>query len=198
MFFCYCASQPCSTLFWGLVLFCFFVSFFLSFFPGVVCFISQAIWLVSESNFAVVSPCAPPNPPPHPSLLADILTFTHFPKLTRCLHTPNKSILHLPHLEHQTEMRQLIAALKTCRLLLMFLVHCGSGRPNSDPPASACVCCCLLVCVARAQRRWEQTVSGGFGLAAVPQVRIPALSPLVYLTQLCPFCSLFPLLCLIN
>lgn len=29
------------------------------FFPGVVCFISQAIWLVSESNFAPVSPCIP-------------------------------------------------------------------------------------------------------------------------------------------
>lgn len=196
-FFCFRASQPCSTLFRGLVLFCVFLFLFPFFSPGVVCFISQAIWLVSESNFAVVSPCAPLPPPP---LLADVLTFTHFPKLTRCLHTPNKSILHLPHLEHQTEMRQLIAALKTCRLLLMFLDHYGSGRPKSDPRASVCVFvrCRQLVCVARAEQRWEQTVGGGFGLAAAPQVRTRALSPLVYLTQLCPLCSLFPLLCLIN
>lgn len=135
--FHFCASLPCSTLFWGLVLLLFF-------FPGVVCFILQVIWLVSESNFAPVSPCA--SPPP---LLTDILTFTHFPKLTRRLHTPNKSILHLPCLERHSEMRQLIAALKTCSLLLMFLVHKGSRRPDSDSPPPACVCYCLPVRVAR-------------------------------------------------
>lgn len=31
-------------------------------FPRIVCFISQAIWLVSASNFAPVSPCTPPPP----------------------------------------------------------------------------------------------------------------------------------------
>lgn len=38
--------------------FSFFLFFwFVLFFSGVVCFISQAIWLISESNFAPVSPC---------------------------------------------------------------------------------------------------------------------------------------------
>lgn len=128
--FCFCASLPCSTLYWGLVLL-----LFLFFFPGVVCFISQVIWLVSESNFAPVSPCNPPSPP----AFTDILTFTHFPKLTRCLHTPNKSIFHSPCLERHSEMRQLIAALRTCRLLLMFLVLKCSRRPDMDSPPPVCV-----------------------------------------------------------
>lgn len=104
-----------------------------------VCFISQVIWLVSESNFAPVSPCTPP-------LFTDILTFTHFPKLTRCLHTPNKSILHSSCLERHSEMWQLIAALKTCRLLLMFLVHKDSRRPDLDSPPPMCVLLSSSMC----------------------------------------------------
>ena len=79
----------------------------------------------------------------HPPLLTDILTFTHFPKLTRRLHTPNKSILRLAR---HGEMRQLIAALKTCRLLLMFLVHLGWRRADPDSPTSVCVCAATCVC----------------------------------------------------
>lgn len=86
----------------------------------------------------------------HPPLLPDILTFTHFPKLTRRLHTPNKSILHSLYLKHHSEMWQLIEALKTCRLLLMFLVHYGSRRPDPEYPTTVCMCCCLTLCVARA------------------------------------------------
>lgn len=41
------------------------VLFFVFFCLGVVCFISQAIWLVSESNFAPVLPCPPPSPHRH-------------------------------------------------------------------------------------------------------------------------------------
>lgn len=128
-----------------------------------------------------------------PPLLTDILTFTHFPKLTRHLHTPNKSILRLAR---HGEMRQLIAALKTCRLLLMFLVHLGWRRADPESPTSVCVCVATCVCC------WGLVemggVSCGFRLAAAPRVRIRALSPLVYLTQLPALCSLSSLLCLTN
>lgn len=166
--FCFCASLPCSTLFWGLVLSC-FLSFF--FFPGVVCFISQAIWLVSESNFAPVSPCTPPPPSSH--------------RHTHILHT-------FPQTDtppsHSKQINSSLAALGTpqwntaahsspenYRLLLMFLVHYGSRRPDSP---SSCVCVYVWI-----ELRAD---SGGFRLAAAPQVRIQALSPLVYLTQPCP------------
>lgn len=127
--------------------FCCFVLFsfpYLFIFPAVVCFISQAIWLVSESNFA---PFSPPHPTAAaaplrlsslpPSRRANILTFAHFPKLTRCLHTPNKSILHSLLLERQSEKLQLRAAQETCRLLLMFLVHYGSRSPGRVSPTAA-------------------------------------------------------------
>lgn len=85
-FFSFGASLPCLSLFWVFVLLLLPLLFF--FFSGVVCFISQAIWLTSESNFVPVWPCNSPFP-------TDTLAFTHFPKLTHRLHTPNKSILHL-------------------------------------------------------------------------------------------------------
>lgn len=47
----------------------------------------------------------PPIPP-------QIHTFTHFPKLSSCFHTPNKSFLLLQRLKHDSETWQLIAALQ--------------------------------------------------------------------------------------
>lgn len=50
--------------------------FFLLLLLGVVCFISQAIWLVSESNFSLPFHRASPT-----------LTLTHFPQLTHTAFT---------------------------------------------------------------------------------------------------------------
>lgn len=102
---------------------------FVLFFPGVVCFILQAIWLVSESNSAH---CAPPSPHTHTH------TFTHFPKLTIYFHTLNKSILLLLHLEHQGEIQQLVAVLKTCKLLLM--LHHDLKKNQIQIMLPLCVC----------------------------------------------------------
>ena len=66
-------------------------------------------------------------------LLTDVLTFTHFPKLTRRLHTPNKSILHLPHLERHSEM------LKMCRLFLCSL-STKAGGDQTKILLHLCVC----------------------------------------------------------
>lgn len=172
------ASKPCSTLS-CVVFFSLFFFFFPS--PGVVCFISRVIWLISESNFAPVLPCTTP-------LLTDILTFTHFPNLTRCLHTPNKSILHFPHLEHQSEMLPLTAALQTRTVV---------PRPLGLKEARffVCVRVCLLAPTCMCGMSADDA---GFRLAAASKVSIQALSPFVYLTRFCTLCSLFPPLCLIN
>lgn len=79
-FFAFLCQQTLLNTFLGpcVVFFSLFFFFFPS--PGVVCFILRVIWLISESNFAPVLPCTTP-------LLTDILTFTHFPNLTRCLHS---------------------------------------------------------------------------------------------------------------
>lgn len=117
--FCFCASSLCSTLFWSLVLFCFFSPFF----SGVVCFISQAIWLDSESNFTTVSACT--------SLL--------FPRRRTHIHTfPQTDTLT----SHSKQINFSLASLGTpernvaahsspgnVRAVLMFLVHCSSTRP---------------------------------------------------------------------
>lgn len=92
LFFCFPASVPCSTLFPGLVLLCFFICFYLFifysfFFPGVVCFISHAIWLVSESNFVLVLPCFPPTP-----LFTDRRTHIHIFPQTDTLPSHSKQI----------------------------------------------------------------------------------------------------------
>lgn len=91
--FCLCASLPCSTLFRGHVLSCFFSSYSLFHLASDLarfCFQFRSCFTV--------------HPPP--SFLADVLTFTHFPTLTLRLHTPNKSILHSPQLERHSEVRQ--------------------------------------------------------------------------------------------
>lgn len=125
---------------------CCFVLFFSS---GVVCFISQAIWLVSEPNFAPVSPCIPPHPPSQ----KDILTFTYFPKLTHRLHTPNKSILHLPQLERH------MAHSSPENVQAVVSVPCPQWLEESGPRfsyLSLSVCCFLPVGLrGDGGRRWR-------------------------------------------
>lgn len=56
----FCARLSCLSLFWGFVLLLLLLLLYFFFFPsGLVCFISRAIWLVSEPNFAPVSPRSP-------------------------------------------------------------------------------------------------------------------------------------------
>lgn len=90
--FCFSASLPCLSLFWGfvlLLLFCFVFFFWCSLFH-----------LTSDlARFGAQFRSCVTVHPPHPPSQKDILTFTYFPKLTHRLHTPNKSILHLPQLE---------------------------------------------------------------------------------------------------
>lgn len=126
LFFCIFAFVPACLAchFSGALCCCFFSS-------GVVCFISQAIWLVSEPNFPPVSPCMAPSQ-------KDILTFTYFPKRTHRLHTPNKSILRLPQLErHMAHSRP--------ENLQAVNVPCIQWLEESRPRFSyLCMCVCVV------------------------------------------------------
>lgn len=146
VFFCFCflAFVPgCLARHFSGALCCVVLFCVLCFFPppGVVCFISQAIWLVSESNFAPVLLCTPPSPPsPH--------THTHIHTFPQTDTPPS----------HSKQINSSLAALgkpqcdaaahnspETCRLLLMFLVHLGSRRLDTDFPTTICLCVCVCV-----------------------------------------------------
>lgn len=104
LFLFFAFVPACLTLHFSGALCCLFFS---SFFSDVVCFISQAIWLVSESNFAPASPCTPLSSHSHIS-----------PNWHAAFTLQTNQFFHLPHLERHSEMRQLKAALKTCRLFV--------------------------------------------------------------------------------
>lgn len=129
----FCASLPCLSLFWGSVLLLLLLLGCFFFFSGEVCFISQAIWLVSEPNFFSCITVLPP--------LADSHTYVHTFPQTDTLPSHSKQInaslaaIGTP---------KLTAALKMCRLLLMFLVHDGSRCPGPDSPTSLRACVFLL------------------------------------------------------
>lgn len=114
------------------VFFPFFCWFF--FLPGVVCFISQAIWLVSESNSAPVSPRAPP-------LSSQTYSHSHISPNWHAAFTLQTNQFCTCHTWNTAaKCGSSLQPLKMCRLFFfIFLVHWGLGRPDPDSPTSLCL-----------------------------------------------------------